>query len=103
MAFMVGQLQDQIVMATPDSRTLACVAGVARQAKRLAEEGFLPEYDLQVVIQNSLLVDGAGNDMPLTPRQIFTLTRTGKRYRIDRLSDSADDVATVADCVQVTS
>jgi hypothetical protein len=99
----VSDLPDEIVMATPDGRTLACVAGSVVASKRLTDEGFLPEYDLQVVVQNSLLVDGAGNDAPLTLRQQFTLTRTGLRYRIERLTGGADDAATVADCVQVTA
>lgn len=102
LAFMVADLPDEIVMAMPDGRTLACVAGTARQAKRLADDGMLPEYDLEVFVQKSLLVDGAGNQQLLAPRQQFTLTRTGKRYRIDRLSDSADDVAVIINALQVT-
>ena len=100
---MVADLPDQIVMDQPDGRTFACAAGVSSQSKRLAEEGFMPEYDLQVTVQVSLLVDGVGNAEPLVLRQKFTHTRSGLKYRIEKISDAADEVAVVLDAVQVTA
>lgn len=103
MAFMVSDLPDEIVMDQPDGRTFACVAGLSSQSKRLADEGFMPEYDLQVTVQTSLLVDGVGNSAPLVLRQKFTHSRSGLKYRIEKLSDSPDEVAVILDAVQVTA
>lgn len=102
LAFMVADLPDEIVMDQPDGRTFACVAGVSSQSKRLAEEGFMPEYDLQVAMQASLLVDGADNAAPLSLRQKFTHSRSGLKYRIEKITDGPDEVAVVLDAVQVT-
>lgn len=103
LAFMVADLPDEIVMDQPDGRAFACIAGISSQAKKLAEEGFMPEYDLQVTVQDSLLVDGVGNRLPLVLRQKFTHSRSGLKYRIDKISDSPDEVAVVIDAVQVTA
>ncbi len=101
LAFMVADLPDEIVMDAPDGRAFACVAGTSSQAKKLAEEGFLPEYDLQVTVQASLLVDGAGNAAPLVLRQRFMHSRSGLKYRIEKISDGPDAAAVVLDAVQV--
>jgi hypothetical protein len=103
LAFMVADLPDEIVMDQPDGRTFACIAGMSSQSKKLANEGFMPEYDLTVTIQASLLVDGVGNSYPLALRQKFTHSRSGIKYRIDKISDSPDEVAVIVDAVQVTA
>jgi len=103
LAFIVADLPDGIVMDQPDGRTLVCVAGPATQSRKLDEAGLMPEFDLQVMVQTSLLVDGVGNSAPLTVRQRFTHARTGLKFRIERLRDAPDGLAVILECVQVTA
>ncbi len=103
LAFMVGDLADEIVMDQPDGRTFACLASSGTQVRRLAEEGLVPEYNLSVTVQKSLLVNGVGESDPLELRQKFTLTRSGLKYRIEELTDDPGEAAVTARCVQVTA
>jgi hypothetical protein len=103
LAFMVADLPDQIVLDAPDGRTLACLAGVSSQSKKLDENGFLGIYDLTVTVQTSLLFDGAGNAQAIALRQKFTHTRSGLKYRVEKLSDDPSGAAVVLECSQVTA
>jgi hypothetical protein len=103
LAFMVGDLADSITMDQPDGRVLACVAGVSSRSRKLAEEGLMPLFNLELTVQASLLVDGAGNAAPLTERQKFTLARNGLKYRIEKITDSPDGAGVVFEAVQVTA
>jgi hypothetical protein len=103
LAFMVGDLADEITMDQPDGRVLACVAGPSSRSRKLSEEGLMPLFNLEVTVQSSLLVDGAGTAAPLVERQKFTLSRNGLKYRIDKITDGADGAGVVFEAVQVTA
>lgn len=103
LAFMVADLPDSITMDAPDGRTFACSATETAKAKRLQEEGFLPEYDLAVTIRRALLVNLAGVSEPIQLRAKFTHSGSGLKFRVDKITESADGVAVRLDCVQVTA
>ena len=100
---MEADLPDIIVMDNPDGRTLACSADRASQQQALKDEGFMGIYDLSVLIRASLLIDGAGNAAPLKLRQRFTHTRSGIKFRIEKLTDSQDGISVSVLALQVTS
>lgn len=103
LAFMVADLPDSITMDMPDGRTFACSTGQASKSKALKDEGFMGVYDLSVVIQASLLVDGAGNVSLINERQKFTHARSGLKMRVERVIDSQDGVSVTLQALQVTS
>lgn len=103
LAFMVADLPGSIVMDLPDGRTFACSESESARSKRGQDEGFLPAYDLVVTVRSALLVDLAGNDEPIALRAKFTHAATGLKFRVEKITESADGVAVRLDCVQVTS
>lgn len=103
LALIVADMPDEIVMDNPDGRTFACIAGVSYQSKKMEEVGFMGVYDLTVTVQTSLLFDEAGNAAPITLRQKFTHSRSGLKYRVEKLSDSPCGAAVILECQQVTA
>lgn len=102
LAAIEADMPDEIVLDAPDGRTLSCVAGQASRAKRLQEDGFMQEYDLTVVVRASELVDT--EDVVQVPplRNRFTHTRSGARFRIDKIDDSPDGVSYTLYAIQET-
>lgn len=103
LAFMVSDLPDSITIDAPDGRTFACSATETAKAKRLQEEGFLAEYDISFTLRSSLLINLAGVAEDIQLRSKLTHAASGLRFRIDKMTESADGVAVRLDCVQVTS
>ena len=103
LAFMVADLPESITVDQPDSRVLACVSGLSSRSRKLAEEGLMPNFNMEFTVQSSLLVDGVGNSAPLTERQKVTFSRNGLKYRIDSISDGPDGSGVTYSCTQVTS
>lgn len=103
LAFMVADLPDSITMDAPDGRTFACSATETSRSKRLQDEGFLPEYDLAVTIQRSLLLDVGDEEEPIQLRAKLTHAASGLKFRVEKITESADGIAVRLDCVQVTA
>lgn len=90
-------LPDSVVFDSPDGRTIQCMSGSSSQSKKLAEEGFFGVYDLSLLF----LASAFGTSIP-APRAKFTHTRSGLKYRIEKISDSPDGVSYQIDAMQVT-
>ncbi len=100
---MVADLPDSVTFDAPDGRTFACSSTDTSKAKRLQEDGFLPSYDLTVIIRAALMVNLANVAEPIALRSKFTHAASGLKFRVDRIVDGADGVSVQLECVQVTS